>query len=97
MSRRKSGFWEGVDDGRTVADMSDVTRPSLFGHLPSSLRRERRPDRPPTKERPWEEQSMSPRERRSYVLGALGAALCIGLVYVVGLGLLILLMVIAWT
>ncbi len=90
-----------MDDGRTIADMSGVERPAMFGHLPSSLRREKKEAPEPKdsggEDRPWEDYSMNRRERTGYVLGALGAALCIGLVYIVVLGLVIFLMVKAWT
>lgn len=100
MSRRKSDFWDGEDDGRTIADMSGVTRPSMFGHMPSVLRHERQTKQAETPEKehpPWEEQSLTRREQLGYVLGAMGAALCIGLIYIVVLGLIILLMVVCWT
>ena len=32
----KERHWED-DDGRTIADMSQVKRPSLFGNLPGSV------------------------------------------------------------
>jgi len=79
------------DDGRTIVDMSGVERPSMFGHLPKSERKnsvfsppeEKKPDRP------WEDHSLNRSERGAAVRGALSAALLIGLAYIVGLGLLI--------
>lgn len=100
MSRRKSDFWEGEDDGRTVADMSGVTRPSMFGHMPSVVRHERltkQAEQPAKEHAPWEDQPPTLREQLACALGAMGAALCIGLIYVVVLGLIILLMVVCWT
>ncbi len=98
MSRRKSDFWDGEDDGRTIADMSGVTRPSMFGHMPSTLRHEREAEVASIKvPPPWEDQPPTLREQLGYALGAMGAALCIGLIYIVVLGLIILLMVVCWT
>ena len=49
-------------------------------------------------ERPWEQpELMTPQERRMYVLGALKAALLIGLAFIVGLGLVILFLFRIWT
>ena len=74
------------DDGRVIADMSAVERPSLLGHAPSpriprddaSARAPRRPKvELTTKERIW------------MMLGALKAGLTIGCVYVIFLGIII--------
>ncbi|MCD8381792.1 MAG: hypothetical protein LUC30_02570 [Clostridiales bacterium] len=100
MSRRKSDFWDGEDDGRTIADMSGVTRPSMFGHMPAAMQHEdrtRQSEAPGKEQPPWEEQPATLREQLACALGAMGAALCIGLIYVAVLGLIILLMVICWT
>ena len=44
---RKEKHWED-DDGRTIADMSQVKRPSLFGNLPgSAYQREEQPEDAP--------------------------------------------------
>lgn len=78
------------DDGRTIVDMSGVERPSMFGHLPSSEKKNPVFSAPEEKpERPWEENGYSKSERRAAVGGALSAALLIGLAYIVGLGLLV--------
>ena len=51
-----------------------------------------------TKERPWEsEPEFTPQERRMYMLGALKAALLIALVFIVGLGAAVWLMLLLWT
>ncbi len=78
------------DDGRTVADMSDVSRPELFRPRAPEHRRET-PERDP---RP--EERFTRQERRWYALGALKAALLIGLAYVAGLGAVIALMILLW-
>ena len=78
------------DDGRTIVDMSGVERPSMFGHLPKSDRKNPVFSAPEDKpELPWEDNSLNRSERRAAVGGALSAALLIGLAYIVGLGLLI--------
>ncbi len=89
MARQRKTYDD--DDGRTIVDMSGVERPSMFGHLPKSEKKnpvfsapeEKKPDRP------WEDHSFSKSERRAAIRGALSAALLIGLAYIVGLGLLI--------
>ena len=83
------------DDGRTVADMSGVSRPNLL-----SFRRtnDEQPARPaptpeePAEDRPWDTSGQFTREERhAYILGALGAALLIGLAFAVGIAIVILL------
>ncbi len=107
--RREEKEWED-DDGRTIADMSQIGDPV------SGLFMFRRPDRDGAPEnpgraasgapsgqsmyaeerredRPWEEPfQMTKKERFYYALGATKAALLIGLVYLAGLGLVILLL-----
>lgn len=98
------------DDGRTIADMSVVESPNLFrirrpGSAQSSFPEQGQPKRQTPEEtvgtkeeRPWEQPDlMTPQERRMYVLGALKAALLIGLAFIVGLGLVILLLFQIWT
>lgn len=85
------------DDGRTIVDMSGVSRPSLLGGW--RPQKQSRPDQPaePEKARPWEEGGPVPKEdRKWYVLGALKAALLVALVFIVGLGLLIALLLWLW-
>jgi len=87
------------DDGRTIADMSGLERPSAFlprrrkNTVPPSLSRERGSDRP------WEpdEGQMSKEDRRVYVFAALRAALLIAAVFIVGLGLGIWLLLRLWS
>ena len=56
----KEKHWED-DDGRTIADMSQVKRPSLFGNLPGSVyKREEKPEeQEPRKAAPWVDDSLS--------------------------------------
>ncbi len=75
------------DDGRTVADMSDVTRQPLI--LP----------RLPKKQKPAEnepETELSKNERRAYVRGAIGAGLAIGGVFIAAGAAVIALLLAVW-
>ena len=76
------------DDGRTVADMSGVERPSLL--LPRDQRKE--PDKAPETERV----QMARSERRAMLGGALSAGLLIGLIFAACFAILILLIQWIW-
>ncbi len=79
------------DDGRTIVDMSAVERPNLF-----SFRTPEQPkitSEPQKNDRPWEDHSFNKEERRWAIFGALKASLLIGAAYVIGLGIVILLLV----
>ena len=80
------------DDGRTIADMSDLSRPGLFGFRKVERPAPRREEAPSASE-PWREPEplLTPEERRWYILGAMKAGLLIGLAFIVGLGLIVLL------
>lgn len=88
------------DDGRVIADMSDISRPNLM-HLGVPISKPTPPSQQvpeQTKEdRPWESDEMSREDRRAYIWAALGAGLLIGLVFLVGLGLLTALLLWLWT
>ncbi len=88
------------DDGRTVADMSGIERPRLIiPRLPGSESRPPREPGPKMDDRPWEKDkdALSKDEKRWYVLGALKAALLIGLAFIVGLGVLIAVLLGIWS
>ena len=75
------------DDGRTVADMSELERMPLF--LPRFPKRKK-----------WEGESelqMSRSERRATVLAALGAALAIAAVFAAAAAGIIALLILLWT
>ena len=91
------------DDGRTVADMSEVSRGAFPGgwypaeaeSLTGSVKRmDGEEEKSPA--RPWEDNSLTKQERRMYVLGAMKAALLIGCVYLAGIVILIFLLLKIW-
>lgn len=66
------------DDGRIIADMSDLDRPNGFLSALSRF------PAPPKSDTPFSRQ-----DRRAYTLAALASALAIGAVYLVGIGIVI--------
>lgn len=83
------------DDGRTVADMSDISRRPLFGHLPGEKAPARTPAQPEQEKdngRPWENSALPKEDRRAVFFGTLKATLLIGSVYLLGFALIILLL-----
>lgn len=78
------------DDGRTIVDMSQVERPNLFSIR--SLGNDSI-DQKQTSDRSSYQEPLTKEQTRWAILGTLKASLLIGLAYVVGLGLLILIMV----
>lgn len=94
------------DDGRQIADMSGIGHPNLFvprfgQNGDSDAARHGAPPEPgqgPAPDRPWEQgaDGLSPKERRMYILGAMKASMLVGLVYVGGLGAVILLLLWLW-
>ncbi len=88
MAREKKTYAD--DDGRTVADMSGVTRRNLWQiRIPGDRQGEKdsAPQWPPQDkkaDRPWDTSGQINREeRRAYIWGALGAAMLIGLPYAI--------------
>lgn len=76
------------DDGRTIADMSDVhSSPVLIPRR----KRNRHAEPPKPAEEDWD-----PQDRKVYIFAALRAALMIAMVYAVGFGLLIGLLLLIW-
>lgn len=105
MAMNKKRFDDPEDDGRTIADMSDLAphRNWLGGWTPSTG--SNRPEKPapqqqaqPKPDRPWEQQQTFTGSQRFWaIMGALKASLLIGLVYVVGLGLIGWLLLTIWS
>ena len=83
------------DDGRRVADMSGVERPNLLTVRtpPKQARADAEADGAARKQPGWENPaaSMPKDDRKAFIWGALSAALLIGLAFLVGIGLVILL------
>ena len=75
------------DDGRTVADMSGLERPSLLG-----IRQRRREEKPAE----GQDLDLDRSERRAMVRGALSAGLLIAVVFALCFALLILLLQLVW-
>ena len=90
MARRNKVYDD--DDGRTIADMSEVSGPSMF--VPRKSGRKNPPME--HEESRDTEQEWDPKDRRIYVFGALRAALLIALVYAVGFALIIGLLLLIW-
>lgn len=76
------------DDGRTVADMSQVARPSFWGHLDASRSGERRPAVPIDAGR-CPDLPFTTKEKWLITFAALKAALLIAFVFLGGLALVI--------
>lgn len=95
------------DDGRTIADMSGVSRQPLFlprlpgraGHLSGPGAPSGAPMPPPqagaARPQPWVDDAPSREEQLWAMLGAMKAALLVGGVFVAGLGLVVLLFVLS--
>ncbi len=92
MARRNEVYED--DDGRTVADMSDLSRPSLFLPRKSGRRKDMGPPEDESSSQP--RQDWDPKDRRLYIFGALRAGLLIALIYFLGFGLLIGLLLLIW-
>lgn len=85
LTNNMSGKFE--DDNRTIADMSGVERPSVFGGL-SGIRIKKNKDS--NNEEPEVQRQEIPKEERKwYIFGTLKAALLIAGAFIVGLGLFI--------
>lgn len=73
------------DDGRTIADMSGLETSHSF----MFRKRPRQEEKNTAEARPWEETSLSWKERLQYIGGALAASLLIALVFLAGIALVI--------
>ena len=82
------------DDGYTVADMSGISRPPIF------IPRREKPQGQEKKENFLFEKSEEPftrEERRIYAFAALKASLLIASAFILGLGVVILVLVLVWS
>lgn len=108
MRKKKKTKEAYIDDGRTIADMSEVTRPGMFGHLPGSMKNngseshrgfgtgERASHSQAGGREGSEQPPFTRRERRMYTFAAMKAGLLIGLVYIIGCCVVIGLLYLAW-
>ena len=85
-----------LDDGRRIADMSAIERPRLLVPGRRGKEEEELRDEESLLSRPKPEELMSKEDRRAYLLGAMGAALVIGLIFVGAAAVVILLMLRFW-
>ena len=80
------------DDGRTIADMSGVGQtPVLLPRLPK-----RKKNAEPEQSAPQPELQLTDEERRSYIGGALGAAMLIAGIFIAVGAIVILLLTLLW-
>ncbi len=86
MKRNKNDF---EDDGRTIADMSEISRPPLLIPRIPGLEKKKEGQ---TANRP----DLNRSEERGVIAGALAAALLIALAFIAGGGLLIWLLTLVW-
>jgi hypothetical protein len=73
------------DDGRTIADMSDVQRQPMIVPDLSGLKKEKTApaEESTSADKPWEESEFSGSERRAFISGALGATMLIASVFII--------------
>ena len=95
MGRRETRRDDFEDDGRVIADMSGVERPSLFGAGRPPRREGPRAEAPARRREP--DVRFTTTERLWMALGALRAGLTVGCIYVVFLGIVIVALIALWT
>ena len=84
------------DDGRTIADMSGVERPSLFGFR-SSGSGSKKPENGENGSHTEEQTPMTKQQSKSYIGGALLAGLLIAGVFILAGAVAIAVMLAVWT
>ena len=94
MARKKRVYED--DDGRTIADMSGISGPSMLVPRSTSGTSENSSAQPENSDHPWEDSEMSRKERLMCVLGAMKATMLITFAYLIGLGLVIFLLLLLW-
>ena len=78
------------DDGRTIADMSGVSRQSLF--IPNFKSKTEKESGQENEEKPWENTSMTKKEGLAFAFGAMSAAALISIIFIIGALIVILLL-----
>lgn len=83
------------DDGRPIADMSGISRRNIIGiNIPANSDIPKQNIAESNNKKPeWVSTAVNNKERRSYIMGALGAGLLIALAFIVGIGLAILIII----
>ena len=76
------------DDGRVIADMSDIERTPLIIPRLDHLHKKKEPEEK-TESNPWENADFSSKEKRSFIAGALGATLLVASIFAVVGGIVI--------
>ena len=96
--RRRRQTDEIEDDGRVIADMSGVERPSLFGHAPGQRGRSgaEPPDAHVNRARREPAVKLTTKERVWMALGALKAGFLVSMVYVLLLAVVLLVLFLLW-
>lgn len=95
MSRKKK---YDDDDGRTIVDMSDISRPPiLVPRLDELTKKSKDANREEPVAKPQSDYELSNTERRAAVGGALSATLLIGGAFAAGIGILIFILSRLWT
>jgi len=84
------------DDGRTIADMSGVERPSLFG-FKSSGSGQKKPENGENSGKDKEQTQMTKQQTKSYIGGALLAGLLIAGAFILAGAIAIAVMLAVWT
>lgn len=83
------------DDGRTIADMSDVGPTPMWKPRRRNPQQEQQPSG--AVQRPWEQESeLTGKERFWAIMGAMKATLLICIVYLIGLIALVALLLFLW-
>ena len=80
------------DDGRVIADMSDLRRQPMV--LPRLSKRKKDSDGPEASAQP--ELELTKEERRSYMRGAIGATLLIAGIFIAAAAIVITLLLLLW-
>ena len=82
------------DDGRVVADMSNV--PGAGGGLRDFILDKKKNTETKDEGSAEDVPQMSKEDRRAYIIGAMGASLLIGLTFIVAAGIIIVLLMWLW-
>lgn len=82
------------DDGRTIADMSDLDRqPLLLPHLPKRKKENAGPEQPDENQ---PELQLTQEERRAYLGGAISASMLLAGVFIAVGAIVIILLLLLW-